>query len=44
MVGYAEDGDGVSLRIQCADVRKVLGSVHKIHAEQGGEQEDEDQL
>ena len=26
-----DDGEAVSLRIQCADVKKVLGSVHKMN-------------
>ncbi len=28
--GCTDDGEGVSMRIQCADVRNVLGSVHKM--------------
>ena len=31
IAGYTDDGEGVSLKIQCADVRSVLGSVHKMH-------------
>ncbi len=31
IVGYTENGEGVSLRMQCADVKKVLGSVHKMN-------------
>jgi hypothetical protein len=31
IVGYTDDGEGVSLRIQCADVKKVLGSAHKMN-------------
>jgi hypothetical protein len=31
IVGYTDDGEGVSLRIQRADVKKVLGSVHKMN-------------
>ena len=30
-IGCTEDGEGVSLRTQCADVKKVLGSVHKMN-------------
>ena len=31
ITGYTEDGEGVSLRIQRADVKKVLGSAHKMN-------------
>ena len=31
MVGYTEDGEGVSIKITCADVDKVLGSVHRFN-------------
>ena len=34
VIGYTDDGEGVSLKMQCADVRKTLGSVHKMN--QGG--------
>ncbi len=30
IIGYTENGEEVSLRIQCADVKKVLGLVHKM--------------
>ncbi len=33
-MGYAEDGEGVSVKTQRAEVKKVLGSVHKMN--QGG--------
>ena len=29
--GYTDDGEGVSMRAQCADVKKVLRSVHKMN-------------
>ena len=29
--GYTEDGTGISLRMTCADVQKVLGSVHRMN-------------
>jgi hypothetical protein len=32
VVGYTEDGEGVSIKITCADVDKVLGSVHRFNA------------
>ena len=32
VVGYTEDGEGVSLKITCAEVDKVLGSVHWFNA------------
>jgi hypothetical protein len=32
VVGYTEDGEGVSLKITCAEVDKVLGSVHRFDA------------
>jgi hypothetical protein len=32
VVGYTEDGEGVSLKITCAEVDKVLGSVHRFNA------------
>ena len=31
IVGYTDDGEGVSMRVQCADVKKVLCSVHKTN-------------
>ena len=31
IVGYAGDGGAVSMKVQCADVRKVLCSVHKMN-------------
>jgi hypothetical protein len=31
VVGYADDGDGVSMKIQRADVKKVSRSVHKVN-------------
>ncbi len=31
IIGYAEDGEGVSLRMQHADEKKVLGSVRKMN-------------
>jgi hypothetical protein len=31
IVGYTDAGEGVSMKIQCADVKKVLGSVHKMN-------------
>ena len=31
IVGYTDDGESVSMRIQCADVKKVLCSVHKMN-------------
>ncbi len=31
IIGHTEDGEGVSQRIQCADLKKVLGSVHKMN-------------
>ena len=31
IVEYAEDGEGVSLRIQRADVKKALGSARKMN-------------
>ena len=31
IAGYTDDGEGVSLKIQCADVRSFLGSVHKMN-------------
>ncbi len=30
-IGYADSGDGVDVRIQHADVKKVLGSVNKMN-------------
>ncbi len=30
IVGHTEAGDGVSMKIQSADVKKALGSVHKM--------------
>ncbi len=32
VVGYTEDGEGVSIKTMCADVDKVLGSVHRFNA------------
>ena len=29
--GYTDEGDSISLRMTCADVHKVLGSVHKMN-------------
>ncbi len=31
IIGHTEDGEGESLRIQRADVKQVLGSVHKMN-------------
>ena len=31
VVGYTEGGEGVSMRMTCADVQKVLGSVHRMN-------------
>ena len=31
IVGYTEAGDGMSMKIQRADVKKVLGSVRKMN-------------
>ena len=31
IVGHTEDREGVSRRVQCADAKKVLGSVHKMN-------------
>jgi hypothetical protein len=31
LVGYTEEGDAVGMRMTCADVHKVLGSVHKMN-------------
>ena len=31
IAGYTDDGEGVSMRVQCADVKKVLCSVHKMN-------------
>ena len=31
VVGYTDDGEGVSMRMTCADVQKVLGSVHRMN-------------
>ena len=30
-VGYTESGEGFGMKIQCAEVKKVLGSVHKMN-------------
>ena len=30
IVGYTDDGESVSVRVQCADVKKALCSVHKM--------------
>ena len=32
VVGYTEEGEGVSLRVTCADVDKALGSVHRFNS------------
>ncbi len=34
VVGYTNYGEGVSVKMQCAEVKKALGSVHKMN--QGG--------
>jgi hypothetical protein len=31
IVGYTDDGGAVSMKVQCADVKKVLCSVHKMN-------------
>ncbi len=31
IVGYTDDGESVSMRVHCADVKKVLCSVHKMN-------------
>jgi len=31
VVGYTDEGEGVSMRMTCADVQKVLGSVHRMN-------------
>ena len=31
VTGYTDDGEGVSMRMTCADVHKVLGSVHRMN-------------
>ncbi len=31
VLGYTEDGTGISLRMTYADVQKVLGSVHRMN-------------
>ena len=31
IVGYTDNGEAVSMRVQCADVKKVLCSVHKMN-------------
>ena len=31
IVGHADDGESVSMRIQCADVKKASRSVHKMN-------------
>jgi hypothetical protein len=31
IVGYTDDGERVSMRVQCSDVKKVLCSVHKMN-------------
>ena len=31
IVGYTDSGEAVSMRVQCADVKKVLCSVHKMN-------------
>ena len=30
-VGYTESGEGFGMKIQCAEVKKVLGSAHKMN-------------
>ena len=34
VIGYTSEGEGVSMRMQCADVKKTLASVHRMN--QGG--------
>ena len=31
IAAYIDDGEGVSMRVQCADVKKVLRSVRKMN-------------
>ncbi len=31
IVGYTDNGEAVSMRVRCADVKKVLWSVHKMN-------------
>ena len=31
IAGYTDEGEGISMRVQCADVKKVLCSVHKMN-------------
>ncbi len=31
IVGYTDDGERTSMRVQCADVKKVLRLVHKMN-------------
>ena len=31
VLGYTDNGEGVSMRMTCADVKKVLGSVHRMN-------------
>ena len=31
IVGYTDKGEAVSMRVQCADVKKALCSVHKMN-------------
>ena len=31
IVGYTDDGEGVSMRVQCADVKKASRSVHRMN-------------
>ena len=31
VVGYTDDGEAVAMRMTCADVQKVLGSVHRMN-------------
>ncbi len=31
IVGHTESGEGMRMKIQCAEVKKVLGSVHKMN-------------
>jgi predicted RNA-binding protein len=31
VIGHTDEGEGVTMRMTCADVQKVLGSVHRIN-------------
>ena len=31
IVGYTKEGEGIAMKIQCTDVQKALGSVHKMN-------------